>query len=360
MDVEHENISNKRKFGDAEDVVVFQRLTPHELKVLKESLLNIVSAALIQQPKMSIKDPTIRKITKLIKQIAFYDPEFVLKLAMYVRLDLNIRSTANYLLAVASNIEECRPFMKKYFSGTIRLPSDWLDVAATYSILPDKSLKGNSIPTCLRKAMVAKFPDFDVYQLGKYNKERSIKRKTKKLKQEQIKGNTSAKPPEKPMITLKQMIRLLHINQPHLQVMCLLGKKYPLTEREFNVTGLLGKFELEKAGTRMKLPTPETWETLLSEKGNKSSTWEELIEHKKLPFMAMLRNIRNMIYTGVHPKYHRWVCNKLSNKQTVAQSKQFPFQFFSAYEVIPKDMEHFKKLLAGQNDDKDKKGKKVF
>lgn len=49
---------------------------------------------------------------------------------------------------------------------------------------------------------------------------------------------------------------------------------------------------LEKAGLRMKLPTPETWETLLSEKGNKSSTWEELIEHKKLPFMAMLRNLR--------------------------------------------------------------------
>jgi hypothetical protein len=71
---------------------------------------------------------------------------------------------------------------------------------------------------------------------------------------------------------------------------------------------------LAKAGQRMKLPTPETWETLLSEKGNKSSTWEELIEHKKLPFMAMLRNLRNLIYTGVHPRYHKWVCGKLSNK----------------------------------------------
>jgi len=55
--------------------------------------LNVVSAALIQQPKVSVTDPTIRKITTLIKQIAFYDPEFVTKLACYVRLDLNIRST---------------------------------------------------------------------------------------------------------------------------------------------------------------------------------------------------------------------------------------------------------------------------
>lgn len=337
------------------------KLTPYELKELKEELLNIVSAALIQQPRMSVRDPTIRKITRLIKQIAFYDPEFVLKMAMYVRLDLNIRSTANYILAVASNVEECRPFMKKYFAESVRLPSDWLDVAATYSILPDKGLKGKALPTCLRKAMVAKFPDFDAYQLGKYNKERSIKRKLKKMKEDgkaKPQGRRGPVAQEKPMITLKQMIRVLHINQPHLQVMCLLGKKYPMTETEFAVSGLYGKFDPAKAGQRMKLPTPETWETMLSEKGNHSSTWEELLDHNKLPFMAMLRNLRNLIYTGVHPRYHKKVCGKLSNKQTVANSKQFPFQFFSAYEVIPKDLEAFKALLADPDEKKaDKKGK---
>jgi telomerase protein component 1 len=91
--------------------------------------------------------------------------------------------------------------------------------------------------------MVEKFPDFDAYQLGKYNKERSIKRKIKKIKEEKAKGNKRAQMPEKPMNTLKQMIRVLHINQPSLQVMCLLGKKYPLTETEFSVSGLYGKFD---------------------------------------------------------------------------------------------------------------------
>jgi telomerase protein component 1 len=105
----------------------------------------------------------------------------------------------------------------------------------------------------------------------------------------------------------------------------------------------------------MKLPVPETWETLLSAKGNKASTWEELIEHKKLPFMAMLRNIRNLIFAGVHPKYHKWVMNKLTNEVTIAQSKQFPFRFFSAYEVIPQDLNDFKEKLAAANQDKQKK-----
>ena len=51
--------------------------------------------------------------------------------------------------------------------------------------------------------------------------------------------------------------------------MCILGKKYPMSLEEFRNSGLPGVFDPSKAGTRMKLPTPETWETLVSEKGNK-------------------------------------------------------------------------------------------
>ena len=36
----------------------------------------------------------------------------------------------------------------------------------------------------MRKAMLEKFPDFDAYQLGKYNKEGSLKRKAKKVEVE--------------------------------------------------------------------------------------------------------------------------------------------------------------------------------
>eukprot|EP01128_Nolandella_sp_AFSM9_P004183 TRINITY_DN1837_c0_g1_i1.p1 TRINITY_DN1837_c0_g1~~TRINITY_DN1837_c0_g1_i1.p1 ORF type:complete len:460 (-),score=128.06 TRINITY_DN1837_c0_g1_i1:16-1344(-) len=326
-------------------VVPFKLLTPNELVDLKENLLNVAAAALISAPKVEINNPTIIRITRLIKGIAYYDPEFVLKVALYLRLDLNIRSTANYVLALASNIRECQPYVRRYFSHAIRLPSDWLDVAATYHILPDRLLVGKALPTCLRKAMVDRFPQFDAYQLGKYNKERTIKKKLKILKA----NGPQRGPPQKPMLTLKQMIRQLHLSSPPLNVMSLLGKKYPETESLFKQAGLPGDYDYDLAGKRMKLPTAETWETLLSAKGNKSSTWEELIEHKKLPFMAMLRNIRNLINTGVHPKYHRWVQNKLRNEMTIASSRQFPFAFFSAYEVIPKTLAEFDELISGMN-----------
>ena len=81
-----------------------------------------------------------------------YDAEFILKVncsalylsrlfqlcvqvALYTRCELNIRSTANFLLAYASNRHSCRPFLRKYFSASVRLPSDWIDVAEQYQVL---------------------------------------------------------------------------------------------------------------------------------------------------------------------------------------------------------------------------------
>jgi len=345
-------------------IVVFEKRTPAELQGLKLKLLNTVSASLIKEPKFDSANSIATTITLLVKEIAFYEPEFILKLALYTRDDLGIRSTANYLLSLGSNLKQCQPYIKRYFSPTIKLPSDWLDVAATFQMLPDKILQGNSLPTSLRKAMVEKFPSFDAYQLGKYNKEGSIMRKKRKIKllmkknPEKAKELMEAAAAAKPTLTIKRMIRQLHISAPASSVMCILGKKYPPTAEDFAKSGLPGNFEKGRAGKRMKLPVPETWETLLSAKGNKASTWEELIEHKKLPFMAMLRNIRNLIFAGVHPKYHRWVMNKLTNEETIAQSKQFPFRFFSAYEVIPQDLNDFKEKLAATNEEKQQKKKK--
>ena len=38
------------------------------------------------------------------------------------------------------------------------------------------------------------------------------------------------------------------------------------------------------------------------------------VDHRKLPFMAMLRNIRNMIKAGISEKHHSWVLQKLSDE----------------------------------------------
>ena len=304
---------------------------------------------------------------QLTSAVAQYDAEFVLKVALYTRRDLNIRTTANFLLAVASNTHNCRPFLKKYYSAAIRLPSDWIEVAEIYTSFHDRTLNFGSLPTSLRKVMIDRFSSFDVYQLAKYNKDskksqkgkqavkKSMgvnKQKDKEKKEEDKKtGDTDSETDGTPSIvsddkseteeelermsfTLKQLVRKLHISEPAESVMGLIGKKYPEDREEFRRSKLQGVWDQERAGKRMKLPTPETWETQVSSKGNKASTWQELIDHKKLPFMAMLRNLRNLILAGVSEKHHKWVLKKLTDEGSVINSQQFPFRFFSAYEVL--------------------------
>ena len=60
----------------------------------------------------------------------------------------------------------------------------------------------------------------------------------------------------------------------------------------------------------------------------------QFADHKKLPFMAMLRNLRNLIKAGISEKHHAWVLKKLTDDNAVINSRIFPFQFFSAYDAL--------------------------
>ena len=49
---------------------------------------------------------------------------------------------------------------------------------------------------------------------------------------------------------------------------------------------------------------------------------EDLVKSKNLPFMAMLRNLRNLINAGVSSETHKEVIGRLKSSQQVANSKQ--------------------------------------
>ncbi|EGG17145.1 WD40 repeat-containing protein [Cavenderia fasciculata] len=328
----------------------FAMLDQIQLREKKLELINIVSSSLIKEPRFNKVTPALENIITNVYHVAYFDPEFILKLSLYTRQELGIRTVANYLMALASVIPPCQPYLKKYYQSTIRLPSDWLEIPN----ITNKLLSSKTIPKSLRNVMVDKFTDFDTYQLGKYNTEGKIKRNRKKLKS-LIKKNPEQKDrltkefEEKQTGSLKQMIRVLHISKPNYSIMCILGKKYPLTYEDYQKTKLPGDFEAERAGTRMKLPIPETWETMLSEKGNKSTTWTELIDANKLPFMAMLRNLRNLLITGCHARVHDNIIRMLSNRVLIGKQNTFPMQFLAAYNSIPTDVTKLRALATEKN-----------
>eukprot|EP00058_Branchiostoma_floridae_P011084 XP_002596572.1 hypothetical protein BRAFLDRAFT_128562 [Branchiostoma floridae] len=336
LDVAMETIEQPAFLPPELDSSICQQMPTTNLPALKQTLINAVSGSLIQSPNLRDEhDSTRARLSSLAEQLLNFDPEFVLK-------ELNIRVTANFLLALSANIPACRPFLKKYFSTSVRLPSDWIEVAEIYQTFHDSSLNFGSLPVALRKVMAAKFPDFDQYQLAKYNKDKKTQKKKDDKKEDkeqpkvaqQISMESEGGENEEELVrltfTLKQLIRKLHITQPVEHVMALIGKKYPEDLESFYQSRLPGTWDPDQAGKRMKLPTPETWETQVSLRGNKAEVWEELIDHKKLPFMAMLRNLRNMLTAGISSKHHSWVLRKLTDEGAVINSRQFPFRFFSA------------------------------
>ncbi|XP_053502261.1 telomerase protein component 1 isoform X2 [Ictalurus furcatus] len=326
----------------------------------KYKLLNFVCCSLVHKtssPGQSDwdSDGTMWNGIKLLgTDITLSDPEFLLKVAVYTRQELNIRVTANFLLALAAYLPNSKPHLRRYFCSAIQLPSDWLEVTRIYSTCFSRSL-----PSCLKKALADKFKQFSEYQLAKYNtrkhrcKHSKKKRKAKDVppeKWEEWAKLVAAEPhalktylqmDQRPAVdkkqnefNMKKLIKRLHIKEPAEFVMSILGKKYPADVRAFFRSGLSGVYQSERANQRMRLKQVETWETRLSQEGNNAATWEKLIDNNSLPFMAMLRNLKNMIMQGISQKHHDKILKRLSSKSAVIQSRQLPFRFLSAYKVI--------------------------
>ena len=164
---------------------------------------------------------------------------------------------------MSSNYPQTSIYLKKYFSASVMLPSDWIMIANLFQTLETKLPKG-SLPTALRKVMKERFGGFDEYQLAKYNKSlkgpnmEDLTLMDEDERQEILRGRD---------FDLKRLVRLLHISDPGHLVMAIVGKKYPDNQEQFRQSRIDGVYDPMMAGKRMKLKTPITWETQISLKG---------------------------------------------------------------------------------------------
>lgn len=78
------------------------------------------------------------------------------------------------------------------------------------------------------------------------------------------------------------------------------------------------------------LQTPDTWEVALSAGADKKATFTRLIEEKKLGYLALLRNMRNMFDAGVDSGL---VAAALI--EGAANSRALPFRFIAAARAVP-------------------------
>jgi 60 kDa SS-A/Ro ribonucleoprotein len=259
-------------------------------------------------------------LIRLAQTVAIHDPQFVLQLAAYARNELYLRTVATVLwteVAILHGIKkipanlEAGELVKSYASSILKRADEPLEALAYY-IAKNGSFIGDGgrYPQFARKNVVlanamrrgiedAVFTNFDHYQLAKYNRKNAA-------------------------VKMKDMINLVHPRpQSHDQAIWNGGTAY------WN--------DIFKRVLSDTLPPATTWEDTLmrwKEKGFKSKkeAWESIIP--KMGYMALLRNLRNLIEADIHPTMFDIVVAKLRNPEEVKKSKQFPYRFYTAYKML--------------------------
>lgn len=219
------------------------------------------------------------EMKETIKAVIAKEPQFVANLAVFARREFNMRSVAHVLTAFLAHEAEGKPFTRKVVKAVALRGDDVTEIMSCYL-----GLFGKPIPNALKKGIADVMQKFDEYTLAKY------------------KGDGKA---------LKMR-----------DLLCLCRPTPKNAEQSAMWKRLL----------EGNLETPYTWETELSAKGNNADTWYNLIESGKVGYMALLRNLRNIL--TANPSNVNKVLQTIENPEMVKRSKQLPFRYLAAYKEL--------------------------
>ena len=236
----------------------------------------------------------VNRITSLVPKV---DPEFVAKLAVYARQVMNLRSIPMVLLVELARVHRGDDLVPRAVKGTVLRADEIAELLMCYQWLnpSDGVKKLGKLSRGIQNGLKEAFNRFDEYQFAKYDRSDQA-------------------------VKLRDALFLVHPKAKDAAQQAL--------------------FDKIVAGT---LETPYTWETELSALGQQKfesqeakaetfkAKWEELIDSRKVGYMAILRNLRNILEAGVSEAHIEKVCALLSDPEQVRRSRQFPFRFLSAY-----------------------------
>lgn len=233
--------------------------------------------------------------------IAHNDPRFVARLAIYARTKMNMRSMPLVLAVELARVHSGDSVVSRMVSQVVRRADEITELLAYYQQANAREdvKKLNKLSRQIQAGLKEAFNRFDEYQFAKYNRDTEVK--------------------------LKDALFLVHPKAKDEAQQLLFDKIVDDT-----------------------LSVPYTWETELSALGQVkfpsmeerkcafSLKWEELIDSGKVGYMALLRNLRNLLEAEVSEAYIKKVCSTLASPENVRRSKQLPFRFLAAYREISK------------------------
>lgn len=241
------------------------------------------------------------RIARIRHLIGKCDPLFVAQLAVYTRETMNLRSIPLVMTVELARIHKGDSLVRRTTAQIIRRADEITELLAYYQQANQRTgvKKLNRLSKQVQAGLQDAFNTFDAYQFAKYNRKTEIR--------------------------LRDALFLVHPKAKDEQ-----------QQEVFN--------EIVKNA----LPTPYTWETELSALGQTDfatpderkaafrTKWEELIDSDKLGYMALLRNLRNLLEAEISADHVLKVGQRLSSEKAVESSRQLPFRFLAAYREVSK------------------------
>jgi 60 kDa SS-A/Ro ribonucleoprotein len=211
---------------------------------------------------------------ELIKNtVAKCDPAFVTSLAHTARVDFKMRHVP---LLLTRELVRSGKATAEGINNVIQRPDEMAELLSIYW----KDGK-TALSTQLKKGIALAFGKFPEYSLAKWDK------------------NSAA-------ISMRDVMFLVHPK--------------PVSDAQA---------EMFKRVANKELKTPDTWEVALSGGADKKETFERLMVEGKLGALAFLRNLRNMVVSGVAERDIREYAKGLD------VSKVLPFRYIAAARVVP-------------------------
>ncbi|WP_298309812.1 TROVE domain-containing protein [uncultured Aquimarina sp.] len=239
------------------------------------------------------------RLKRIIKLVQKNDPYFVAQLAVYARQKMYLRSIPIVLAVELSKIHSGDNLVSKTVNGVIQRADEITELLAYYQVANQRegTKKLNKLSKQIQKGIVMALNKFDAYQFAKYN------RKTE--------------------VTFKDAIFLTHPKPKD-------DLQQSIFDKVINDT----------------LEVPYTWEVELSTLGQRkfasdiekkiafAAKWEALIDSNKLGYMALMRNLRNILEAEVSHTHIAKIADTLTDEGNVKRSKQLPFRFLAAYQEL--------------------------
>lgn len=248
----------------------------------KLELVSVLLTTFLEDEFYRTEQQTTARIRALVA--AVNDPRFVAKAALYARHTFGLRSVSHLVAGELAHAVKGEGWSKHFYRDVIRRPDDVTETLGYYL-----AVYGRPVPNSLKKGLGAALARFDAYQLAKYRRAQSA-------------------------FKLVDAVNLL---------------RPPATA---------ALTQLVRGG----LAPASTWETRLTQAGEagdadavaaaKVDAWAGLVRERKLGYLALLRNVRNILTHA--PEVADELSVQLADPVSVRRSLVLPFQFLSAVEAL--------------------------